>query len=90
MQINEIANQSTQPYNLKMQYNRHTAAAILFAPINYAGGGFVHLYMLQDEGQICNFLKHWQTDTVVSKMLKIDVAWAQWQAGTSHAILLDT
>jgi hypothetical protein len=60
----------------KCSYNRHTAYAILYAPTAYAGGGFIHWYTLQREGQITNFLKHWRTGTMISTMLRIDLAWS--------------
>jgi hypothetical protein len=74
----------------KCGYNRHTASAILYAPTPLAGGGFVHWYVLQGEGQIMKILKHWRTDTLISKTLRIDLAWSQWQAGIGQPILEDT
>jgi hypothetical protein len=71
-------------------YNRHTASAILYAPTSYAGGGFVHWYTLQGEGLIQQFLKHWRTNTMISRMLRIDLAWSQWQSGLSRPILTAT
>jgi hypothetical protein len=68
-------------------YNRHTTYAILYAPMSFAGGGFVHWYTLQGEGQIQQFLKHWRTDTMISRMLRIDLAWSQWQSGLSRPII---
>jgi hypothetical protein len=68
-------------------YNRHTAYAILYAPTSLAGGGFVHWYTLQGEGQIQQFLKHWRTNTMISQMLRIYLAWSQWQSGLSQLIL---
>jgi hypothetical protein len=35
----------------KCGYNQHTAYALLYAPTSLAGGGFVHWYTLQGEGQ---------------------------------------
>ena len=43
--------------------------------------------VLQGEGQVMLFLKHWRTDTIISKMLRMAMAWAQWNAGTSSPIL---
>ena len=54
------------------------------------GGGVVHWDTLQGEGQILHFIKHWRTDTVISFTLRINVAWCQWQAGTSRSILTYT
>lgn len=74
----------------KCGYNRHTARALIYAPTAYAGGGFVPWYLLQGEGQIQQFIKHWRTDTLVSKTLRIAVSWLQWQAGWHRSVLEDT
>jgi hypothetical protein len=68
-------------------YNRHTARALRYAPTAYAGCGFISWYTLQSKGQICLFLKHWWTDTIISKTRRIALAWSQWQTGFSHPIL---
>jgi hypothetical protein len=70
-------------------YNRHAAYAILFLSTCYAGGGFVHWYTLEEEGQVINFMKDWRTGTMISQMLPIDLAWSQWQARISKPILVD-
>ena len=71
----------------KCGYSSKTPLAILYAPREYAGAGFVHWATVQGEGQVRHFLKHWRSNTVVSKMLRITVSWAQWQAGVSYSIL---
>lgn len=74
----------------KCGFNRCTPTVILYGPLSYAGGGFVHWYTLQGEGQVKIFWKHWRTNSIVSDMLRIAVSWAQWQAGTGRSILEDT
>ena len=81
---------SLQRIIAKCGYNRKTARALLFGPTRYGGGGFLPWYLLQGEGQIVHFLKHWRTDTLISKTLRIATLWAQWQAGTSFSIFEDT
>ena len=71
----------------KCRFSRRTPQALLFAPREYGGGGFVHWDTIQGEGQILHFIKHWRTDTVISSTLRINVAWCQWQAGISASIL---
>jgi hypothetical protein len=71
-------------------YNRHAASALLYAPTSYAGGGFVHWYTLQGEVQIQQILKHLRTNTMISRMLRINLAWSQWQSGLSQSILTET
>ena len=73
----------------KCGYNRNTARALIFAPSAYAGGGFLPWHLLQGEGQIKLFLKHWRTDSIVSRTLRIAVMWAQWQSGHALPILED-
>ena len=43
--------------------------------------------VIQGEGQLTLFIKHWQTNTIISKMLRMALAWAQWNAGTATSIL---
>lgn len=74
----------------KCGYNRHTSQALLFAPLRVAGAGFVPWYALQGEGQIRHLIKHWRTDTIVSKTLRLTLQWAQWQSGHDKSILEDT
>jgi hypothetical protein len=52
--------------------------------------GALYIGTLQGEGQIQQFLKLWQTDTMISRMLQIDLAWSRWQSGLSRPILNDT
>ena len=49
----------------KCGYNSNTARDIIYAPTEFAGGGFLPWYLLQGEGQIQQFIKHWRTDTIV-------------------------
>jgi hypothetical protein len=74
----------------KCGYNRKTSHAILYAPTAFAGGGFIHWYTLQGEGQISLFLKHWRSDTLISQTLRINAAWNQWQSRFSEPILEST
>jgi hypothetical protein len=74
----------------KCGYNRNTAIALRYAPTHYAGCGFVRWQTLQGEGQIHLFMKHWRTDTIISKVLRIAISWCQWQSGLSTSILTDT
>lgn len=73
----------------KCGFNRNTARAIIFAPTSYAGGEFLPWYLLQGEGQVTQFLKHWCTRTIVSSTLRIAVCWAQWQSGLPVSIFDD-
>jgi hypothetical protein len=61
----------------KAGYNRNTSRALLYGPQDYGGGGFIRWKWLQGEGQIQNFLKHWRTDSQVSKILRTAVSWYQ-------------
>ena len=47
-------------------------------------------WVLQSEGQLCLFIKHWRTDSMISKTLRISTAWCQWQSGLSTSFLNDT
>lgn len=85
------AEQQTTPLIVaKCGYNRHTPTALRYAPTHHAGCGFVRWKTLQGEGQITLFLKHWRTNTIISRILRIALAWRQWQSGISASILSDT
>ena len=71
----------------KQGFNRNTAKPIRFCPKSYAGCGMIPWKVLQGEGQLTLFVKHWRTDTIISKMLRMAMAWAQWNAGTGTSIL---
>ena len=80
---------SLQKIIAKCGYNRNTSRRIMFAPISHGGAGFLPWYLLQGEGQILNFIKHWRSDSIISKTLKIAVSWAQWQSGHKRSIFQD-
>ena len=88
--LRKAEKQSLPSLYAKCGFSRKTPQALLFAPIEYGGGGFVHWDTLQGEGQILHFLKHWRTTTVISSTLRINVAWCQWQSGMSSSILVNT
>ena len=71
----------------KQGFNRNTAKPIRFCPKSFAGCGMIPWKVLQGEGQLTLFLKHWRTNTIISKMLRMALAWTQWNAGTGTPIL---
>ena len=74
----------------KCGFNRHTPKPIRYAPTSYAGCGFIPWWIIQSEGQISLFIKHWRTDTIISKTLRVATAWGQWMTGFSRSFLFDT
>ena len=88
--LRKAEKQSLPSLYAKSGFSRKTPQALLFAPREYGGGGFVHWDVLQGEGQILHFIKHWRTDTDISTTLQINLSWCQWQAGTSSSILQST
>ena len=73
-----------------MGFNQHTHTSIRYAPKSVAGCGMIPWWVLQSEGQLTLFIKHWQTDTMISKTVRIATAWYQWQSGMSKSFLTDT
>ena len=88
--LRKAEKQSLPSLYAKCGFSRKTPQALLFAPLEYGSGGFIHWDTLQGEGQILHFLKHWRTNTVISSTLRINLSWCQWQAGTSQSILNQT
>ena len=89
-ELEQAQAQSLTKIIAKCGYNRNTARAIIYGPTSFAGAGFLPWYLLQGEGQVTQFLKHWRTNSIVSKTLNIAVHWAQWQSGHEAFILDDT
>jgi ribonuclease HI len=74
----------------KCGFSQKTPTALLYAPIILGGGGFIHWEDIQGIGQIIHFIKHWRADTQATNILRIAVAWTQFQAGTQKSILRET
>ena len=73
----------------KCGYSSRTPHAILYGPRDFAGTGFLHWTTIQGEGQILHFIKHWRTNTNLSKLMHICLGWAQFQSGMRSSILED-
>ena len=73
----------------KCGFNRHTPKPLRYAPSSHAGCGMIPWWVTQSEGQITLFLKHWRTDTIISKTLRVATAWGQWLSGLSCSFLFD-
>jgi hypothetical protein len=89
-ELDTVQQAAIRTFLSKCGYNRNTHRLIVFAPIRFGGCGFLSLFMLQGEGQILSFLKHWRTDNDASRLLRIAVAWTQLHLGTSFCFLKDT
>jgi hypothetical protein len=88
--LQKLQNSALRAFLAKCGYNRNTQRTIVFAPIRYGGCGFLALYLIQGEGQILTFLKHWRTNSNAGNLLRIAVAWTQLHLGTSLPFLTDT
>jgi hypothetical protein len=88
--LDKVQQAAVRTFLSKCGYNRNTHRLIVFAPIRFGGCGFLSLFMIQGEGQILAFLKHWRTDTDASRLLRIAVSWTQLHLGTSFCFLKDT
>ena len=73
----------------KCGFNRHTPRPIRYAPVSHAGCGLLPWWVIQSEGQISLFIKHWRTDTIISRTLRVATAWGQWLSGLSCSFLFD-
>jgi hypothetical protein len=88
--LQKLQSLALRSFLAKCGYNRNTQRTIVFAPICYGGCGFTPLYLLQGEGQILAFLKHWRTDSDAGNLLRIALAWIQLHVGTSFCFLIVT
>jgi hypothetical protein len=84
--LDDVEKKSMPSIFAKAGYNRNTSRALLYGPQDYGGGGFIRWKWLQGEGQIQNFLKHWRTDSQVSKILLMAVSWYQHNTVVGFAL----
>ena len=88
-QLQHIERKSLPQIFAKCGFMRNTHRKILFGPEALGGGGFVPLYAIAGSGYIQHFLKHWRTPKEeAGTLLRIVVAWSQYQAGVSYPLLL--
>jgi hypothetical protein len=68
-ELKKVQQAALRAFLSKCGFNRNTHRSIVFAPIRYGGCVFLHLYIIQGEGQILTFLKHWRTSIEAGKLL---------------------
>ena len=75
----------------KRGYNTKMDTSIVFGPQAYGGADFTHLYDIQGIGQISTFMKFWRSPSEIpGQLLRTTMQWAQYCAGTSWSILMNT
>jgi len=88
-QLDKAETKTVSTILAKCGFNRHTPRPIRYAPSSHAGCGLIPWWVIQSEGQISLFIKHWRTDTIISQTLRVATAWGQWLSGLSHSFLYD-
>ena len=88
-QLDKAETKTASTILAKCGFNRHLPRPIRYAPSSFAGCGMIPWWVLQSEGQLTLFIKHWRTNTMISRTLRIATAWAQWQSGLSQSFLFD-
>ena len=89
-ELDKIGRKAMNAIFAKCGFNRKTKRAILYGPVSYGGARFHHLHTIQGVGQILSFLKHWRAPTTQPGiLLRIAVAWTQYNAGTGISFLED-
>jgi hypothetical protein len=88
--LKQVHKAALRAFLAKCGYNQNTQRTIVFAPIRFGGCGFLSLYLIQGEGQILTFLKHWRTNTDAGNLLRISLAWTQLHLGISFCCLGNT
>ena len=77
----------THVLSTRCGYQKGMSTAVRYGPTNLGGAGFCSFIVLQGEGLITNFLKHYRSNTMVSNTLKVALSWAQANCGVSFPIL---
>jgi len=86
LQLRKAERASISTIISKCGFSSRSPHAVIFTPTYMGGSGFVHWHTLQSTGQIMLFLKHWRSISQTSDLLRINVAWAQWQSGMPESI----
>jgi exonuclease III len=75
----------------KCGYNRNMSSAIRYAPVQFGGAGFRHLYTEQGALQLQQIIKYLNSPTTtIGKLLRISISWTQAFLGTSQPFLTAT
>ena len=72
-----------------MGYNKNTAVAIRHGTPYYGGIRIRCLYMEQGISAVHQFIRHWRSDSNISKLLRITVSWCQLSLGTGISMFDD-
>ena len=67
-QLEQIQQKAVNYILPKCGYNRHTRQALVYGPVMYGGGGFLHLYGEQGWKQVYMFLKYWWYPSQIGSM----------------------
>jgi hypothetical protein len=86
-ELKQIESKSMPLIFAKCRHNHNSPKILMYGHPSLSGGGFIRLYMIQGKGQIQLFLKFWRTQSEISQVLLITLAWCQYQAGTSKPVL---
>ena len=70
-------------------YNRNTKREVIYGPTGFGGAGFLELYDQQGIGQVQTFMKHWRTNSVAGRLMKILLAWTNYSVGMGTSCLED-
>eukprot|EP00957_Ditylum_brightwellii_P112470 8575018-Ditylum_brightwellii.AAC.1 len=86
-QLKGIEQKAQHAFATKCRFNRNMKYEIRDGPEELGSANFFSLIHIQGTRQITNFLKHWRMDSITSKLLKIALAWCQYQASTDILVL---
>lgn len=89
-QAEQIQGSVTQQFAAKMGFNRCLPSAITYGPPSLGGVGLRHLFREQGTEKTMFIIRLLRTDRPASKILRIQLAWAQHVSGLSDPILENT
>jgi hypothetical protein len=89
-QAKQIQGAVTQQFVAKMGFNRCLPSAFTYGPPSLGGLGLRHLFHEQGTEKAMIIIRLLRTDRPASKILRIQLAWAQLVAGISDPILEET
>ena len=86
-QINSIERKTLPKIKAMCGFNRNTSKAIMEAPIELSGGGFIPLHVTASASSVMHFVRNWRTaEEDLGKIIRITYARAQFNAGVSFSL----
>jgi hypothetical protein len=86
-QINKIQQKANCEYLVKSGYDMHFPRIVVYGSTKFGGLAFNQLYVESSINKIQSLMCHINSDTMLGKMIKINLMWIQLLTGLSKPIM---